>query len=365
MRRQRNRLRRDWISRRGALVFSVIISTTAFILMMWLEFGIDRSVGITGVLFAFVTFLFSELQQGPPRSHNVVFIGKSRSQFTRCVLRGLKERLEEQRELRVVELLPGDDIDDLTSWQLKMLRSTQSVGAAALVVIPVVEAPEFWTELAVITRRGTFAVAVDLKPPNRVFSQLEAPRPSFVGSDFEAGGKTLADYFIGSLGADKESLAIVSLGPVGSWPAVERCGKLVFFLANAGYSDRISYVSLDSWDEVAACKKISSTLMGALTKNPKLRFHVFCGNDKILCAVQQSLRECDHANEFQVSLIGYDGATDENGEYIIKHARFAKATVDTVPAELGQESGQLVLDAYRGRAGSPLSKFTNPKLTLI
>ncbi len=348
-----------------AVLTSMAATIVVLGVLLAIHMNLDRVIGITGIFFTVVTFALTQLQLRDPGSHKVAFIAKSRSPFARNILRGLEQELRETTELRLTEYLPDHSVEDLLAWQLQLLRSLSSRDLSAVVIIPSADAIELWTELAVLTQRGAFVVVVDVKPSNRVFNELRARRPAFVGSDFDIGGQLVAQYLLERLTSVAKAHVVACLGPASSWPAVQRGAKLLYHLASAGYSSRLSYVTIESWNTSVARDAIVSGVQLLLRTHTGAHFFVFCANDRILCAVQEAITKMGSSAASRISLIGYDGATDEDGRYIVTLAPSACATVDAVPLDQGRACAAFVLNEYHDRLANSWSTFIRPTLKTL
>ena len=362
MHRRPRRLFRELFSPPVALVISIALAGIVFGALMFFRVPFDRTIGIAGVLLGLVTFAAAQIQQTRPANRDIVFLARSRNQFAYSVLRGLKDQLGDRQELKIIQKLPEVDIQDPLGWQLKMLSRRDVAGSAALVIIPAANDATLWSELALLSRSGIFIVTVDEKPPKRSFANSGTLRPFFVGSDFGAGGKLLADYLIPLLNEHLDDKVVIALGPVSSWPGMERSAKLLFHLCAAGFTSRTTCLEISSFTDnvegpkiLAALKETYSRCSGSV--------HVFCANDKILKWIQKRLDTETALELSRICLIGYDGSTDDRDEYMIAEARCAKATIDALPFEQGRNCGIVLLNEYDGALNlNSLNMLIKPNL---
>ena len=327
--------------------------------------NIDRSIGLSGTIFAILTFGLQQVQSRNPPRRTVTFLPKSRSSFARNIFRGLVECLGTQTGIHVRSFFPDEDPPDALAWQLERLSGKDVRNSDALVVIPAADDERLWTELAVLVRSGMTIVAVDVKPPNRLFATAGVPRPHFVGSDFSAGGDIVAGLLGDSLESYLDAEAVVAVGPDVSWPARERSSRILYRLAARELAPRLTTVPLMSWNAARSAEPLADAARARLTSRGRTVF-VFCGNDKILMAVHSALaHSCSPQEMTLVNLIGYDGTTQEDDTLLIGECSTAYATIDTLPVQQGRVAGEYILDAYEGGRSAGPSRFIEPTLRTL
>jgi DNA-binding LacI/PurR family transcriptional regulator len=90
---------------------------------------------------------------------------------------------------------------------------------------------------------------------------------------------------------------------------------------------------------------------------------VYCGNDKILAAVDRGLlRKLAGQNWCRILLLGYDGALHSDGSLLLENCEMGYATIDTQPELQGRTAAELLVDEHRGVLTGPRSRYIDPRL---
>lgn len=327
--------------------------------------SLDRTIGVVGATFAIGSFAVQQFQARATPERRVIFLAKSRSSFAACIVRGVREQLADIGAVTVSQVNPTPAIDDVLRWQIGELRSAAVRDAHGLVIIPAADDVQLWHELATVVRRGTFVVTVDIKPPNQIFTDLGLSRPTFVGSDFAEGGDDAGHLLVAALNADERTRAVVALGPDSSWPAKERVSWILYRLASAGVAHRCNHVALDNWDEVEGVNKLLPLIRQELEAGTPTVV-VFCANDKIAHALWITMgRELSNTQRNKVRLLGYDGTTSEDGSYVLTNCAGVYATVDALPLQQGRVAGELLADAFHGKAAVAATRHIRPRTVVM
>lgn len=363
----RNRLKRPAISTGSTVLISFIPTALAFTAMLYFGQNLDRSIGIAGSVFAVLTFALQQIQSRNPPSRKIVFLAKSRSSFARNIARGLVDAVSAQTSIQVRSIYPDKEPADAVSWQIAQIDTKEIRDADAVILIPAGDDEKLWQRLANLQRVGTAVIAVDVKPPNRIFGSAGVARPYFVGSDFALGGERVAELLGERLMKDATARALLVVGPDSSWPARERGSRMLYRLSALNLIERISTVYVNSWGAVEAAERIVAEIERVRGESGGTRkTYIFCGNDKILVATFRRMLAVVPKEELsQYLLVGYDGATNEDDSLVVAECANVIATVDTVPLQQGRVAGEYVLDVYDGRTAPPVSRYTEPSLQLF
>jgi ABC-type sugar transport system substrate-binding protein len=360
--RIKNRLRKPSISPARSLVLSLAPALLVLAALLVLQVNVDRAIGSAGALFAILTFAVQQLQSRNPPGRTVIFLPKSRSSFARNISRGLTECVSRQTGLQLRAVFPDDELADPCGWQLGRLQSKDVRDADAVVIIPAEDDERLWQQLAKLVRSGVFVVAVDMKPPNKTFVDSGVSRPHFVGSDFSGGGEMIADLIAEGLRQDSQACAVLALGPDFSWPARERSSRILYRLAALDLARRVRAVHLVNWNAKACAAAVVPEAID-LQQTHGGRVHIFCGNDKILVAVYaQLVATVPSAAVPMFSLVGYDGATNEDNSLLISDCPIARATIDTLPQQQGRVAGEFILESYDGKQTVFTTRLIEPTL---
>lgn len=363
-----SRLRAAGFSRTQVIAGALGPAVGAAVICVFLRVPIDRNFGISGGVFAISTFVFTQFQAQGPRARRVYFIPKSASPFSSTVFRGFSNELTSNAALNLTVDWPTDadvEVSEL-EWQLAKLASRTALEADAIVLVPATDDEALWNALAQLARGGVFVLAIDTKPTNAIFSAKGAPRPCFVGSDFSVGGDLVGSEIARRLDATPSLRAIVAAAPHSSWPGQERTRGIVTGLFERGLQNRSTYVQLPDWGRDSSARLLFEAIQAEFDSRPETELVVFCGNDKILDAVERLLyREFDNVRSSRISLIGYDGATLTDGSLQVSASNLAVGTVDTRPEEQGKEAARILLDEHHGILAARGSVYVDPALVAV
>ena len=345
----------------AVLIFAMIPTVLTVVVCQILTVGFDRMIGISGTVFAIATFVLSQFQASGPRHRRVVMVPKSRSPFSLSVYRGLADSLHSKSEISVSVDWPLAPVSDEVGWQLEVLRRASTVRADGVVIVPAADDDQIWEEIVRLTKLGLFVVVLDTKPRNAFFAQRNVLRPCFAGSNFRIGGELVGEKILEFLAENPDSGALVAMGPGYSFPGSERSRAIAEKLVVQESVSRTVFHELDSWDRRQIARQLVERLQSMLETLD--RVVVFCGNDKILGALDRLIYS-ELAAQFhgRVSLIGYDGALGGDGGLLAGEYAHAIATVDTQPVEQGVRAARFVIDEHEGLLNGRGSSYVRPHL---
>jgi len=352
-----SKLRVQGLSKKSMLLWAFVPAVAMFAGGSIFGLGVELSLAIAGTLFGIATFVLSLFQREGPRDRKIAFVPMSNSGFSRAIFSGLSTMLDKQGSLSIDVQWPPDGVDTL-EWQLEALRSGFAATADAVVIVPALDSESMWNELTRLAAQGVFLVVLDTKPPNAVFVAAEVPSPSFVGSDFCKGGSIVGSYIADYLRQSPENQALVAVGPLNAWPAMERSRSLVLELCRAGVAGQTRFLDLAAWNEVGNAGTLVREVLSMGDGATVSDLIVFCPNDKIAERVDYEL-PVDHTG---VTLVGYDGSIDEGGELALHRCRRMSATVDTKPREQGATAARLLIQEHLGTLRGRTTVYVGPAL---
>lgn len=345
---KRSRMQKPQISRKLVAGLPIVVLVVSWLLGAALGAGVDRALGIAGVLFGIAALLLSVARERDAPVKRVVFLGNGDPVFNSNVLDGLREEISTALPFELTSHSPGIGEQDMAGWQVDHLQSVDVMTADAVVVLPCADDARIWRSVANVTKNGATAVVVDVEPPREFFFGEQLRPPPFVASDFLAGGRLAGGLLARRMHEETAIRAVVALGPDQSGPGVGRSSQVLYEVARQGLLDRVSAAQLPSWDPAAA----SQTLIAAIAEilgNPQSRVVVFCGDDRILMATH---RACTSKSQWagRVQLVGYDGTQASDGRLIAADHEWCLGTVDTRPRAQGRTAGRILVGAYQRKA---------------
>lgn len=287
-------------------------------------------------------------------------MSKSKSSFSQNIYKGLRNTLEINRDISVKAIFPEKygGADDIVSWQIDELKhNTILTKADAIVIIPAKDDVNLWQSLVALTSKGVTVICVDVKPTGSFFDSSKLPRPYFISSNFSIGGIFLGEIIREEL--DKKITSFIgATGPENSWPAVERCSKLLSSIIHIKTFNNSSWVKFDSWDS-ECCANILKEKISSLNIKTIDRLLVFAGNDKVAIAL---IRKLPPEICKKIKIIGYDGLKDESDELVLSKYEEFLATIDTLPIEQGKSAGLIIENIHKGDIPDFKSHYVKPKI---
>jgi ABC-type sugar transport system substrate-binding protein len=244
---------------------------------------------------------------------------------------------------------PPTTVEDLAAWQESQLREAVISRADAIVL----ENRSTFTALQNTIRQareiGIYVAVMGDSPgdPSARLNSLPGGIAStFMSTDPALGGWTAGGLVIGFL-ADYENSAamvIVRSAPAANRPRAAYCALAV---AQAGVRGRCEFVSVDS--DFGSLTEVVDLAAGLLAKNDA-PLGIACVTDRQLMALARELRDklpialCE-----RIHLIGYDGAIDSNGDFLIANSPIrVYGTVDTRAHDQGRIIADEILSVAAG-----------------
>lgn len=353
-----SRLRVQGLSKKSMVLWAFVPAVAAYVLGAVFGLGVELSLAIAGTTLGIATFVLSLFQREGPRNRRIAFVPMANNSFSHAIYSGLVSLLNNQESLKVEVQWPPGQGNQPGEWQLETLRSGFAATADAVVIVPSLETDVMWSELTRLVGQGVFVVVLDTKPPNAVFVDAEVEAPSFVGSDFSKGGSFVGKHIASYLQESTDRKALVSLGPLNTWPATERSRSLTIELCRAGVAGQISFIDFDKWDEARMTKEIVNAIVSMGDGDTVGDLMVYCPNDRVAEQVNHDLPVEYHG----VTLAGYDGAVIDTGELILYRCQKMTATIDTKPREQGATAARLLIQEHVGTLRGRTTVYVEPEL---
>lgn len=352
---KRGRLSRERISRRVVVAGAVLSLLLTIVALLLARVSIDTTLGVAGMVFGVVTFVLSELRERESPSKTIAYLGQEDATFDTNILDGLKSSLDRNMPYVLQPVIYTPDVGDPVAWQVTQLSSAHFENADAIVLLPCHDDARIWQGVVRLSAKGIKIVVMDFEPPQDLFVNQALPIPSFVSSDFNAGG-TMAGEIVGSyLQSHPKARVLVLVGPRWSRPGAGRSSRVLFVLAQNGHLGRCDAMELTSWDPASVVPAVAQRISTILSSGENLV--VFPGDDRLLGELARAMAQ--HTDLHRLAFVGYDGARGPDGRYLIRTVRQCIGTVDTQPEAQGAAAGQVLLDAYRNSV-SGLSRVLVP-----
>ncbi len=345
---------------RYSTLLTVIISLILFSVLYFIKTDFDRNLGITGFFFGLLQLLFSRLESKNPKMRNIVFLSKSKSTFSQSIYKGLRNILESNRDISVSAIFPENygNATDTVTWQIEELKHNNVLTKAdAIVIIPAKDEIGLWQSLVSLVSKGVSVICLDVKPIGSFFDSAKVPRPYFISSDFSVGGKLLGAIIQEELKSENVHF-IGAIGPDNSWPAVERCSKLLTSIIHNEEIKSCSWLKLISWDR-EECAKTLLEKINTINLDKISKLIVFAGNDKVAISL---LRKIPNNLYQKIRVIGYDGLKDESNTLVMNQYPEFIATIDTLAIEQGKSAGQIINNIHKGEVPDFKSHYVKPKI---
>ena len=357
MRHTRSRLSRPEISRPAVIAGSA--ASVILPLGGMLIFGVqlDRALGICGLIFGLVALLLSELRERTGPVKQIAYLGQQDAEFDENILGGIRQVLAGAMPHVLTPVMYTPAVGDPVSWQVMALASQQFTSVDAVVVSPCHDDPRIWRAIIKLIEHRVKVIVMDFSPPQELFVDHHVPLPSFVSSDFVVGGLLAGDLMVSHLQSDADMQALVLMGPRWSAPGSGRSSRILYRLAVADLLTRVAAMELCSWEATDIVPLVVARLASILGGDSLGKLVVFCGDDRLLVALERTISAANSHLAARIQYIGYDGARSANGTYLLRPIERCIGTVDAQPNRQGEAVGRILVSEYRREVGGTLQNL--------
>ena len=210
--------------------------------------GVDLGLNLSlvGLFLGLLVPIGIEIRSRSGRIRQVLVLDYRRHQFGHAVARGVIRSLgADKRRWNVRCHGPETSgTDGAIEWQIREMQSAVMEDVDAIVLIPAGDDEALWFAVAAAIKSRTFVVAVDTKPPNRVFRDVGIEPPRFVSTKYAETGVVVGNLLDDWLNQDIRRRCVLWVGPWKSWPGEERSRNVIFELSRHGLLDRSTMLPL-------------------------------------------------------------------------------------------------------------------------
>lgn len=265
-----------------------------------------------------------------------LFIGK-KSNFSLSLVNGMKSFFSENQDITLDAIFLSDF--SRAEEEIISIIDRRKESCSVFFIRPIAEpSPCLQKFVHEIMRMGKFVIFLDLDFPETDYTKSMGTLPYYVGSDFDAGGRKIAEkiaYWVGSWGKEKSCVVVFS-GPDYKRSVRQRCGAIVRQINDDGLAGITGEFNLQSLNVENESRGIINYFR-RLHEDGKLcgkSLVLFCGNDTIADFIMREylnlgseirtvFSELKH-----IVFVGYDGIKDIDGQYMLQKYPCSSYTVD-------------------------------------
>lgn len=238
--------------------------------------AIEINLAVVGLVLAVLLPSGIEVRQRAGRPRRVLILDYRAHQFGHAVARDATRLLHQDKRQWYVEHKAPAPGHGGVQWQIDAIKHAIVDELDGIILIPAADDEQLWLTLATAIKTGIFVVAVDTKPPNKVFRELGLAPPRFVSSKYNETGIVIGHALDDWLTTEPSRMCLLWTGPTGSWPGEERSRNVLFELARKHHLARTMLYPLDSWvPDAARCKDTLAVVRRCLGE-----VAVYCADDE-------------------------------------------------------------------------------------
>ena len=312
------------------------------------ELGLNLS--FVGLLLGLIIPIGIEVRSRAGRTRTVLVLDYRVHQYGHAVARGVIRTLtNDKRRWKVNYSAPPATVtDDAPQWQARQVQEAVLDDMDAIVLIPSGDDEALWFAVASAIKARTFVVAVDTKPPNKVFRDVGIEPPRFVSANYPMTGVIVGELIADWLEAVADRTCILWIGPYGSWPGEERSRNVIFELSRRGLLERALLLPMESW--VPDAERCRATLAHA-EKCPG-EVAIYTGDDENAVALHLLTLAEKPGMRQSLYIVGCNGTPDDWGSVPSVDMRAVDATVDILAEQQGVEVCKLMIKERHAKLGA-------------
>lgn len=290
------------------------------------------------------------------RDFRKILILAKNSSFSKSIINGINDVLIKADRVSVKTVLIDKNLDKAVASLQFNETLKQSIPDYDCFILrpPEKYLSETLNILKEISLQGKNVILADINLKADQLNQFKV-KPSFVGSDFSAGGRILAKRVLEII-QRLQSInykIVFAQGPFSYDTAVIRCMSFINNLKPSVQDNNIIKIILDTFNAASNCDKFEQ-LADDWAKNnafDNADVFVYCGNDNLAAKIMQTLNSFKPSNlksAFSkcrnIIFIGYDGLKDINNDWMLLKYGYNFITADVVPFKQGVAIGNKALD---------------------
>lgn len=353
-----SRIREFRLSLNAVLGGSALTSLFICLLLYVAGTDIGISLAIVGLVLAVLIPGGIEVRQRAGRPRKVLILDYRAHQFGHAVAREAIKLLHADKRQWYVEHKRPNPGHGGVQWQIDAINHAIVDELDGIILVPGADDERLWLTLAAAIKAGIFIVAVDTKPPNRVFRDLGLAPPRFVSSKYNETGLIIGSALNVWLESDPKRRCVLWIGPIGSWPGEERSRNVLFELAMANHLGRTTLYPIDSW--IPNRQRCRDTL--EIVRHATGEVAVYCADDENALALHLLTLTEEPDLRRRIFVVGCNATPDDWGEVQAIGMHAVDLTVDVLAEQQGAQAARLLINERAGRLNaSERSVFIPPK----
>jgi hypothetical protein len=322
--------------------------------------------GFFGLIGSFIMTIVQEYYKR--KNFKVLFLSK-KSSFSTTILYGIQEYFSKVIDVKldIKQFKDSETIEDDVLYFLYNETSSYD----GLIIRPIKITDKFISSLGMLLRSNKHIVLIDTNLNKEEYRSLYSENvPFFVGSDFSYGGQLIADYIEAKILSSKnENIEIINLlGPINQVSAVKRGATLAWNILLKDLHSKTHNIKLNSFNIEDNFSTIKNKLNNIELKLNNKDIIIFAANDNIAKKFMEIILFKDKTNSIynilskckEITIIGYDGIKDADGNYILDSYNMNFATIDVN----GFSQGEVAANVLYKKITNTLEKYKVQELVV-